>query len=195
MKTYLAAALVAASAFATPALAQRVPAAQIAVVDLDRVGRECNACRGASTALQSQINAFNARRTQLNTQFQPERQQLQTAVNALAGKQPDAALTQRIQAFQQREQGAATELERSQAQIQRNQAYISQQINAKLVPLLQPAMDKRGANVLMDSSAALRYAPAVDITNDVLAALNAVLTSVATTAPAQPAQQQQPQGR
>lgn len=193
MKTYLAAALVAASAIATPALAQRVPAAQIAVVDLDRVGRECNACRTASTALQSQINAFNTRRQQLTTQFQPERQQLQTAVTALAGKQPDAALTQRIQAFQQREQGAATELERSQAQIQRNQAYISQQINAKLVPLLQPAMDKRGANVLMDSSSALRYAPALDITNDVLAALNAVLTSVATTAPAQP--QQQPQGR
>jgi hypothetical protein len=46
----------------------------------------------------------------------------------------------------------------------------------------------------MDSSAALRYAPAVDITNDVLAALNAVLPSVQTTAPAQP-QQQQPQGR
>ena len=190
----LTAALVAASALATPALAQRVPAAAVAVVDLDRVGRECNACKTAGTALQSQVNAFNTRRQQLNTQLQPERQQLQTAVTALNGKQPDAALTQRIQAFQQREQTAAAELERSQAQIQRNQAYISQQINSKLAPLLQPAMERRGANVLLDGGAAIRFATTVDITNDVLAALNTALTSVATTAPAQPAQQN-PQGR
>jgi outer membrane protein len=191
MMTRLTAALVAATALATPALAQRVPAAQVAVVDLERVGRECNACKTASAALQSQVTAFNARRQALTTQLQPERQQLQTAVTALAGKQPDAALTQRIQTFQQKEASAAQELEGKQTQIQRNQAYISQQINSKLVPLLQPAMDKRGANVLMDSGAALRFAPGLDITNDVLAALNAVLTTVSTTAPAQTQQPQQ----
>jgi len=190
----LTAALVAASAIATPALAQRVPAAAVAVVDLDRVGRECTACKSAATALQSQVTAFNNRRQALNTQLQPERTSLQTAVNALNGKQPDAALTQRIQAFQQKEVNAAQELEKQQNQIQRNQAYISQQINAKLAPLLQPAMDRRGANVLLDSGAAIRFATTVDITNDVLAALNAALTSVVTTAPAQPAQTN-PQGR
>jgi Skp family chaperone for outer membrane proteins len=140
------------------------------------------------------VTAFNNRRQTLNTQLQPERTQLQTAVNALAGKQPDAALTQRIQAFQQKEVNAAQELERQQTQIQRNQAYISQQINTKLAPLLQPAMDRRGANILMDSGSAIRFATTVDITNDVLAALNAALTSVVTTAPAQ-AQQTNPQGR
>lgn len=194
MMTRLTAALIAASALATPALAQRVPAAQVAVVDLDRVGRECTACKTAGAALQSQVTAFNSRRQQLNTQLQPERTQLQTAVNALSGKQPDAALTQRIQAFQQKEVSAAQELERQQTQIQRNQAYISQQINSKLAPLLQPAMERRGANILMDSGAAIRFATTVDITNDVLAALNSALTSVATTAPAQP-QQTNPQGR
>jgi Skp family chaperone for outer membrane proteins len=194
MMIRLTAALIAASALSTPALAQRVPAAQVAVVDLDRVGRECNACKTAATALQSQVNAFNTRRQQLTTQLNPERQQLQTAITALAGKQPDAALTQRIQAFQQKEATAAQELERQQTQIQRNQAHIGQQINTKLVPLLQPAMERRGANVLMDTGAALRFASTLDITNDVLAALNGVLTSVTTTAPAQP-QQQNPQGR
>jgi outer membrane protein len=193
MMTRFTAALIAASALATPALAQRVPAASVAVVDLERVGRDCNACKTASAALQSQVNAFNTRRQQLTTQLNPERQQLQTAVTALAGKQPDAALTQRIQAFQLKEQNAAQELEKQQTQIQRNQAYISQQINAKLVPLLQPAMERRGANVLMDTGAALRFASTLDVTNDVLTALNAALTSVSTTAPAQT--QQTPQGR
>jgi len=55
-------------------------------------------------------------------------------------------------------------------------------------------MERRGANVLLDGGAAIRFATTVDITNDVLAALNTALTSVATTAPAQPAQQN-PQGR
>jgi len=194
MMIRLSAALVAASALATPVLAQQVPNAQVAVVDLDKIGRDCNACKAAGATLQSQVGAFNTRRQQLNTQLEPERTSLQTAVNALNGKQPDAALTTRIQAFQQKEVNAAQELEKQQNQIQRNQAYISQQINAKLAPLLQPAMQKRGANILLDSGAAIRFAPTVDITNDVLASLNAALPSVVTTAPAQPAQTN-PQGR
>ncbi|WP_294123753.1 OmpH family outer membrane protein [Sphingomonas sp.] len=194
MMIRLSAALIAASAFATPVLAQQVPNAQVAVVDLDRIGRDCNACKAAATTLQSQVNAFNTRRQQLNTQLQPERTTLQTAVNALNGKQPDAALTTRLQAFQQKEVAAAQELEKQQNQIQRNQAYISQQINAKLAPLLQPAMQKRGANILLDGGAAIRFAPTVDITNDVLASLNVALPSVVTIAPAQPAQTS-PQGR
>ena len=193
MKKLHAAALVAALFAATPAAAQSVPAAKVAVVDLDRIGRECTACKTASAALQGQVTAFNNRRQALAGQLQPERQSLTTSVTALNGKEPDAALRARISAFQQKEGAAQQELERSQAQIQRNQAYVGQQVNAKLVPLLQPAMDRRGANVLLDSGSALRFAAAVDVTNDVLVALNGVLTTVSTTAPAQ--QQNAPQGR
>ena len=189
----LSTALAAAMIVATPAFAQAVPAAKVAVVDLERLGRECNACKTASAALQAQVTAFNSRRQALATSLNPERQALTAAVTALSGKAPDAALQTRIQAFQQKEGAAQQELERSQNQIQRNQAYVSQQVNAKLVPLLQPAMDRRGANVLLDSGATLRFGPTLDITNDVLAALNGALTSVGTTAPAQA--QQNPQGR
>ena len=193
MKKLHAAALAAALFAVTPAAAQSVPAAKVAVVDLDRIGRECTACKTASAALQGQVTAFNNRRQALAGQLQPERQALTTSVTALNGKEPDAALRARISAFQQKEGAAQQELERSQAQIQRNQAYVGQQVNAKLVPLLQPAMDRRGANVLLDSGSALRFAAAVDVTNDVLVALNGVLTTVSTTAPAQ--QQNAPQGR
>ena len=193
MITRLSAALVVVSALSTPALAQSVPAAKVAVVDLDRIGRDCNACRSASATLQGQVTAFNTRRQQLTSQLAPERTALQQAITALAGKQPDAALRTRIQAFQQKEATAAQELERQQVQIQRNQAYVSQQVNQKLAPLLQPAMERRGANVLLDNGAALRFATTVDITNDVLTSLNSALPSVQTTAPAQT--QPAPQGR
>ena len=193
MMIRLAAALVAVTALSTPTLAQSVPAAKVAVVDLDRIGRDCNACRTASATLQSQVTAFNTRRQQLTAQLQPEASAIQQALNALAGKQPDAALRTRAEAFEKKQSDAAQELQRQQTQIQRNQAYVSQQVNQKLAPLLQPAMERRGANVLLDNGAALRFASTVDITNDVMTALNSALPSVQTTAPAQT--QPAPQGR
>jgi outer membrane protein len=186
MKTILLpAAAIAAVALATPAFGQSVPAAKVAVVDLDRIGRECNACRTASATLQSQANAFNTRRQTLTTQLTPERTALEAAVRALGTKQPDAALTKRIQDFQQKEANANQELGRQQNQIQRNQAYISQQVQERLQPLLRPAMQRRGANLLVESGATLSSDASLDITTDVLTALNAALPSLQTTAPAQ----------
>jgi hypothetical protein len=48
-------------------------------------------------------------------------------------------------------------------------------------------MTARGANLVIDASAALRSAPALDVTADVLTALNAAMPTLATTAPAAPA--------
>jgi hypothetical protein len=53
-------------------------------------------------------------------------------------------------------------------------------------------MQQRRANIMVEIGATLASASSLDVTNDVLAALNAALPSVVTTAPAAPAQ---PQGR
>ncbi|SFG17642.1 periplasmic chaperone for outer membrane proteins Skp [Novosphingobium sp. CF614] len=198
MKTVaLGSALAFAPLAAQPAFAQAVPASKVAVVDLDRIGRECNACKTANQTLQQQVQAFEARRSQLAGQLQPEAQALDAAVKALNGKAPDAALQTRIQAYQQKEQQAGQELQAQQVQIQRNQAYVGQQIQVQLQNLYKPAMQKRGANMLVEMGQTLAYDPSLDVTGDVLAALNGVLTAINTTAP--PPQQQQaptaPSGR
>ncbi|MFC0684703.1 OmpH family outer membrane protein [Novosphingobium clariflavum] len=180
------------AALASPAFAQAVPASKVAVVDLDRIAKECNACRTANQALQGQVQAFEARRNQLAGTLQPEAQGLETAVKALNGKQPDAALQGRIQAYQQKEQQAGQELQGQQVQIQRNQAYVGQQIQQALAGLYKPAMTKRGANVLVEVGQTLAYDPTLDITNDVLTALNGALTTINTTAPAPQQAPQQP---
>ena len=185
----LGSALALATVGTQPAFAQAVPATKVAVVDLDRVGRECTACVTANQALQQQAQAFDARRKALAAQLQPEAQSLEAAVKALNGKQPDAGLQARITAFQQKEQNAGQELQTQQVQIQRNQAYIGQQIQAQLQNLYKPAMQKRGANLLVEMGQTLAYEPSLDITTDVLTALNGVLTTINTTAPAP---QQQP---
>ncbi len=191
MKTLLvSAAALAAVTMPAAAQAQAVPSAIIAVVDLERVTSSCNACVTAKAALQSQVNALQAREKTLSGPIETEGKAIQAAVDALKGKDPDAALTARANAWQTKRQQAAQELSRQQNQIQRNQAYISQQIGAKLGPIYQSVMQRRGANVMLEIGSTLATGAALDVTNDVLAALNSALPSVATTAPAAAAQPQ-----
>ena len=200
MKTLkiLAAALTLSTAMASPALAQRLNPAAIAVVDTDRVLRECTACRAAQTQLQGQVQQLQQRQQQLAAPLQTEGQSLQQAVNALQGKAPDAALQQRIQALQTRQNAANEELGRGEQNIRSIQQNVLQQINAKLGPIVNGLLTSRGATVVVDRGSVLAASPTVDITNDVLAQLNQQLPSVSVTplpAQAQQQPQQQPQGR
>lgn len=183
-----------AAAVPASAPAQRIGPAVVAVVDTDRISRECTACRAAAQQLQSQETTLRTRIQQLQTQLQTEGQPIQTAVNALNGKQPDAALQQRITAFQTKERGAQQELATGQRNLQSTQLHVNQQIGARLVPIITSVAQSRGANLAVDRGSALFAAPALDITNDVLAQLNQQLPSVSVT-PLPQQQQQQPQGR
>ncbi|MGE5563691.1 MAG: OmpH family outer membrane protein [Bacillota bacterium] len=192
MKTLLVSAAFAAALLApTAAGAQALPAAVIAVVDLDSVTRNCNACKTAQAALQSQATAEENREKALVSPLQSEQQSIQAAVDALKGKDPDAALQARIKSFQTKYQQAQEEAARGRQQLQANQAYIQKQIQDKLNPIYSQVMQRRGANLLLEVGATLATAQNVDVTNDVLAALNAALPTIATQAPAQ----QTPQGR
>jgi Skp family chaperone for outer membrane proteins len=192
-KIILSAALITASVLPTAAQAQAIPAAVIAVVDLERVTGQCNACKTATTALRTQVSGLQAREKALTTPLETEGKAIQAAINALNGKDPDAALQARVRAFEQKRQQGAQEVSRQQQQIQRNQQYIQQQIATKLGPIYQQVMQRRSATVLLETGSTLASSASIDVTNDVLAALNAALPTIATTAPAQA--QQTPQGR
>ena len=176
-----------ATSFFAPvaANAQAIPAAIVAVTDLDRVTSECNACKTASAALRSQATTIQAREKALADPLAAEQKSIQAAIDALQGKAPDAALEARAKAWQTRQQQAAAELQRSQTQLQRNQQYIQQQLAQKLGPIYQQIMQRRGANLMVETGTTLATANALDVTNDVLAALNAALPTLATVAPAQ----------
>jgi len=185
-------------AFVSPALAQNAPAGQkapaavVVVINSERVFGECNACKAANTQLQSQITALQTRAQQLGAPLQTEADAIRTAAG---GKEPDAALKIRITALQTKQTQAQQELANSEQTIQRNRAYVGQQIQTALNPIIQKVMSARGANFAIDVQATLAIGPGVDVTNDVLAQLNTALPSVNVTAPPPPAQPQQPQGR
>ena len=194
LKIAISAVLAAATLVPSAALAQNVPPAIIAVVDLERVQAECTACKSARAALQTQANAIKARETALTTPLQTEGKAIQAAIDALKGAEPDAALQARVKAFETKRQQGAQELANRGQAFQRNQAYVAQQIQTKLGPIYQQVMTRRGANVMVEIGTTLASGQSLDVTSDVLTALNTALPTVGTTAPAAPAQQQ-PQGR
>jgi outer membrane protein len=196
MRKNILLAAIAASMIAVPTAvsAQRLPATVVAVVDTSKIYTDCTACAAARTQLQSQATALQTRQKTLTDQLRPEGQQLEAAVAALSGKQPDAALQARIKAFQDKERAGNTELQTGQQRLQSTQANVLRQINERLNPIINQAMTARGANIAMDVDATLAHAATVNITADVLARLNAALPSVSVTPMPQQAQQQ-PQGR
>ena len=200
MNTSFKAAL-AAFVMLTPAAAsaQKLAPAVIAVVDTDRILRECNACKAAQTQLQSQVQALQTRQQQLAAPLQSEAQSIQTAVQALQGKQPDAALQARITAIQTKQTAANQELGKQEQAVRSTQAHVVQQINQKLGPIVQAQLAATGASIIVDREGTLAVAPSVDITNTVLAQLNQQLPSVSVTPlpqqAAAPGAQPQPQGR
>jgi len=182
-------AALAASTFLVPAAAsaQALAAPVVAIVDIQRAQTQCNACKTALTQLESQLAGLRALQASLETPLRTEAAALQTAGQALNGRPADAALQARATAFQKKQSDAQNQLAAREAGFQRNRAHVLQQINTKLEPAVASVFTRRGASVMLDASQVIRSAPGLDVTTDVIAALNAGLTSISTTAPAQAA--------
>jgi len=170
--------------------------AQILVVDIARVSGECNACRAAAQQLQTQATTFQQRQQQLAAQLQSASTPLETALTALNGKQPDAALQGRITTFETQRNTAAQEIQRTGNTLQSTEAHVNQQIAARLRTVLEQIRAKRGATAVVAAGATWAFNPAADVTNEALTTLNAQLPSVSVTPLPQAAQPaQQPTGR
>jgi Skp family chaperone for outer membrane proteins len=179
MTKFLLAALAASTVFVPAAAsAQALAAPVVAIVDVQRAQTQCNACKTALTQLEGQLTSMKSLQASLEAP-------LRTEMNALQA--PDAALQARATAFEKKQADAQRQLAARDQAFQRNRAYVLQQINAKLEPAVSSVFTRRGASVMLDAGTVIKSAPGLDVTNDVIAALNASLTTIATTAPAQAA--------
>jgi outer membrane protein len=184
------AAAVGALTVAGAAEAQQRPV--VLVVDTDRILNECTACKAAATQLQSQLQAGRTRAQQLDASLKPEAQALEKAVQALGSKQPDAALQARIAAFRNKQQQGQTELSNRETALQSTQAHVQQQIGGRLVQVVEQSRARRQASIVVSKGSTLASDSTIDITGEVLAALNQQLPSVSVTPLPQ---QARPQGR
>ena len=205
MKKIALGAALAALSLGMPSVAhaQKAPGAVVVVVDTTRVYRECTACVAAQTQLQSLIASSRTRAQQLGEPLQTEAQSIEQAAQAAANQTGTArtssenALKTRLEAFQQRRTAAQQEVAQLDQNLQSTQANVVRQINERLNPIISNVMNQRGANIAVDVAATLAHSQAVNVTDQVMAQLNAALPSVSVTplpASATPAQPQ-PQSR
>ena len=135
MHKILISAAAAALAIGLPATAH-AQQANILVVDSDRLMSDCTACKAASTQLQSRQAALRTRAQTLQTQLEAEGKPIQAAVDALNGKDPDAALQAKITAFETKRRNSSQELQTSTNSLQSTVAHVQQQIGQKIVALV-----------------------------------------------------------
>jgi outer membrane protein len=194
-KILILAAIAAATALPTSANAQA--RGGLILIDTANILSNCTACKAAQTQLEQRQTALRSRVQTLTQQLQAEGKPIQDAVDALKGKQPDAALQQRITAFQTKERGAQQEIQNSQRQLQSTAAHVQQQVGARLIQIVEQVRARRGASIAVSKDSTLANDSSIDVTTEVLAALNQALPSVSVTPlpQQQQQQQQQPQGR
>jgi Skp family chaperone for outer membrane proteins len=179
---------------AAPALAQSKQG--IAVVDLQRAVGTSAAYTLARTQMQTtykaQIDAFNTRKAAIDADLKTKGEALQAGVKAAGGKSTPALQTQYEQ-FQQAQQTAQAELQRLGQPIALANAYVEEQISAKLSDALKTAMTKAKVDLVLTPDATVSYQPGVDITAAVVTEINALVPNVSITPPAgwQPGQQGQ----
>ena len=197
MKTLFKALALAAAAI--PALVAAGPAhaqvAGVAIANLEQAIAETNAYRNAITQMRTsykpQIDAVQARATALETELKPLVDKFQADQKVATPNR--AALQTQYTAIQTKQQAGQAELQKLNEPVALAQAYVEEQIAAKLNDALKAAMTKKKVSLVLQPQAAVSFQPTVDITSDVTAELNTTVPAVQINPPAgwRPGAQQQ----
>lgn len=197
MNTKLSAALLAgimAVAASQPSFGQAAAAASaapvvpgLAVADFDAVVANSDANRSAATTRQTtykaQIDAYEARRKALQDQLQPLATKLEN--DAKAAKPDQNALQQQATQLRQLQESGQNELNTLAQPIAYSQAYVAEQIEAKLDQAVKAAMAKKRVSLVLNPQAIMAANNnAYNLNPDILAELNKLIPTASVVPPA-----------
>jgi Skp family chaperone for outer membrane proteins len=177
-----AAALASVVSIAPAALAERAgsQAGAAIVVNTGRLIQTSDVGRDMTSKL-------NAIQQQMATELQPERTRLQSEQTALQtatqGKseaqiRADAALSARINAFQQMGGQFQAHAESLSNDFEYTQSATLQDFMTQIQPIVREVMEARGAAVVVASNAVVVSSPTADATDDIVARLNQRLRTI-----------------
>ena len=182
---FKAALLAAAPILATSGVAHAQAVSGIAVADIQGAVQRSAAFTTAMTQMKTTyaapISTFEARSKALQAEIAPLVTAFQAAQKANTAQ---ATLPTQYTAIQRKQQSAQTELQTLSAPIARAQAYVEEQIGAKLDGAIKAAMVARKVNLVLSPQATISYQPTVDITDAVISELNRSVPTVSITPPA-----------
>lgn len=180
----LVAALAAATAFSTPALAQRGGAATAApvvvVADVDAAVQQSAAFTTAVAQIQTtyapQIQNLNTRRQALQGELQTLFQAAQAA--QAATPRNEQAVQTAIREFQTRQQAAEREIAELNAPIELAVSYVQEQITLRVNEAVTAARTARRADIVLTRGAAIQVSESANITPAIVAELNRLVPNV-----------------
>jgi Skp family chaperone for outer membrane proteins len=191
MKTIFKAAALGVASLSAIALSGAPAVAQskqgIAVVDVQRAVGTSAAYTTARTQMQTtykpQIDQVTARKTAIEADLKAKGTALDAGLKAAGGKSTPALQAQ-YEAFQKAQQDGNAELQRISQPLALANAYVEEQIGAKLSDALKSAMTKAKVDLVLAPDATVSYQPTVDLTDEVVAELNTLVPSVGIQPPA-----------
>jgi Skp family chaperone for outer membrane proteins len=178
------AALAAATAISSPALAQRGGAAAAApvvvIADVDAAVQQSAAFTTAVSQIQTtyapQIQNLNTRRQALQGELQTLFQAAQAA--QAATPRNEQAVQTAIREFQTRQQAAEREIGELNAPIELAVAYVQEQITLRMNEAVTAARTARRADIVLTRGAAIQVADSANITPAIVAELNRLVPNV-----------------
>ncbi|MGN6358425.1 MAG: OmpH family outer membrane protein [Novosphingobium sp.] len=178
----------AAPAPAAPAVASSGPVVPgLAVADFEAVIANSDAYRAANTTRQTtykaQIDAYEARGKQLQDQLTPLATKFEN--DRKAAKPDQASLQQQAQAIQELQQRGQAELQTIAQPIAYSQAYVAEQIEAKLDQAVKAAMAKQRISLVLTPQAVVAANNnAYNLNPAILAELNRLIPTASVVPPA-----------
>ena len=182
--TLFGAALAPALALVAPAAAQAQTG--IGVADPQAAIAGSKAWQAARTQIQTQYKAqldqAETRSRAIQAELQPLVTQFQAAQKAPGAT--NASLAPQYQAIQARQQAGQAEIARITAPAERAQAYVVEQIQARLGEAAQNVMRSRNVAMIVSPQAVLTAQPTADLTGAISTELDRLVPSVSTAVPA-----------
>lgn len=151
--------LAAAAAYSQPVL----------VVDIDRAMREAKAAEALRALEVDERRALRARLDALQADLEADEAALSEAKPTLEREE----FERRVQAFDTRVRAVRRAAQTAADTLQERFRAAAEALRTEIEPLLDAIMAERGAAVVFDRGSALRVAPGLDVTGEVLARLDA----------------------
>ncbi|MCF4164601.1 OmpH family outer membrane protein [Zavarzinia compransoris] len=158
----------------SPALAEDLPQAKPLIVDYKRIQTASKASLDVNRQIQAVRAKYQAVVDKDLEALKKEEQKLREA----APKLSDAERSKRQKAFEEKVAAAQRRAQASNKAISEAVDTAGAKVREALVPIFSEIMSARGANVLLGTEEVVYFDPSLEITDEVLAALDAKLPSI-----------------
>ncbi len=150
------------------------PAAIIVIVNSEQLFAQSKVGQSVRTQIQAQAKKLQAESKKANDDLKAEAKKLGEQRALLS----EADFAKKVQAFEQKQQTLQQKMQKKSQELQLGSNKARGEVEAAIRPIFADVMKEHGATILLDQSVVLAGGVDLDVTAEVLKALDAKITSV-----------------